>query len=249
MNAGGHVSRRVLVRPKAPARDVPTRDYVDLTSHVLCPAALATFDFGDQVRANAENAFLSHLFEPGPVGGSEIELEVHRGKGTTCPPKVKMCPPRLFVPMPENGRMASDFWSKRGLFVDWVHEAKARLGGTNADVAELMDLAPQSLKKYLSPNGTHKPGDDALRRLGDFLGYDYRMLLDDPGTAPPGIDPKYWEDADEDTKIFNKTMFSMSGTMTPEIRSVLIQMAKVGHAKAIKKIEESKEIDSKKKRK
>jgi len=143
-----------------------------------------------------------------------------------------------------------DIYGKRSLFCEWVADAKAQLGAKSLEpVAKVMGLSLSTLYKYQGESLTHKPSDEALRKLGDYLGRDYRILMDDPESAPPGIDLRSWNEADEDTKIFNKTMFSMSSTMTPEVRSVLIQMAKVGHAKAIKKLEDDKGPDSKKKRK
>jgi len=143
-----------------------------------------------------------------------------------------------------------DIYKKRALFCEWVADTKAQMGVKSlGPVAEMMGLALSTLYKYQGESLTHKPSDEAMRKLGDYLGRDYRLLMDDPGSAPPGIDPKAWDEADEDTKTFNNTMFSMSGTMTPEIREVLIKMAKVGHAKASEKLEKEKELNSKKNRK
>lgn len=128
-------------------------------------------------------------------------------------------------------------WSKQGLFKVWVAEAKEKLGATNnADVAKVMGLEPTSLKKYLSALNTKRPGRAALKALGDFLGRDYRELMEDPLTgAPEGVDAGAWAAADEETRVFATTMFHLTKDFTPEQRQALLAMVKAGRAMGAKR--------------
>lgn len=79
------------------------------------------------------------------------------------------------------GQAEGDCWPKRALFREWVAEARRKLNAsTNAEVAPIMRITPNTLNKYLAKSPTHRASNDALERLGDFLGKDYRGLLDGP---------------------------------------------------------------------
>ncbi|MCL1893948.1 MAG: hypothetical protein FWG02_06925 [Holophagaceae bacterium] len=105
--------------------------------------------------------------------------------------------------------MAGDFWNHRELFREWVAEAKTKLGTTNsAVVSEYLGLAPTTLYKYLSKNATHKPSTDVLKRLGDFLGRDYRLLMDVPDRCPDGLEEDKWAEATERDKLIARAMFA-----------------------------------------
>ena len=249
MNTGGNLSRRPNTGKQAPARDHSTRSQVNGDGVLVGPNTIPRLDLVNQGFTEWESVFPGHFPEGCPVLGGKFSLDVHEANLDIMSRFVKTCPSGHFVRHWENVPM-KDIYRKRSLFCEWVADAKAQMGAKSlGPVAEIMGLSLSTLYKYQGESLTHKPSDEAMRKLGDYLGRDYRVLMDDPGTAPPGIDTKAWDETDEDTKIFNKTMFSMSHGMTPEIRSVLIQMAKVGHAKAIKRIEEENESSSKKKRK
>ena len=148
---------------------------------------------------------------------------------------VNVNPTRHFIDQVENKCMTNE-WAKRPLFLQWVEDAKQRLSqaggkGTNVEVAQVMGLAPNSIRKYLSKvPSKHRPGTDALRRLGEYLERDYRLLLDGPDQAPEGISPAKWVETDEETRMFNNTMFSMTEGMTREQRKTIIEMIKLGQA-------------------
>lgn len=123
--------------------------------------------------------------------------------------------------------MAEDRWGKRALFRDWVADAKAKLTATsNAEVAPVMGLTPNSLNKYLGKSPTHRPSGEALKLLGDFLGRDYRLLLDDPLVAPDGAPGAAWANATEDQRIFADLMLHLGRDLTPEERKPIIELAK-----------------------
>jgi len=105
--------------------------------------------------------------------------------------------------------MAKDFWGQREAFREWVALAKAKLNApTNAAVSEYLGIAPTSLYKYLSPNGTHKPGAEVLKKLGDLIGRDYRLLLDGPTTQPAWLDEDQWHGASEKDRMIASAMFA-----------------------------------------
>ena len=124
-----------------------------------------------------------------------------------------------------------------GLFRAWVSDAKAKMGATNnGDVAQVMGIAPTSLKKYLSNANPKRPGRTALKALGDFLSRDYRELMEDPQSgAPDGVDAGAWSAADEETRVFATTMFHLTKDFTPEQRQALLAMVKAGRAMGAKR--------------
>lgn len=131
--------------------------------------------------------------------------------------------------------MEQEFWEKRGLLREWVQELKTRNEWTIAQVAKAMGLAPLSLKKYLSKSATHKPGPDALRALGNLLGRDYRVLLDEPGVAPAGISEEVWSEASELDRVLASAMLEDLKLMTTkEEKEAHYQLWKqgiaIGHA-------------------
>jgi hypothetical protein len=137
-------------------------------------------------------------------------------------PIVKTHPPIHFIPLVETGGMIEKEWQKRPWFLQWVEDARVLLKasggkGTYAEVALIMGLAPNSMKKYTAEEWTGaRPGPEALRKLGDFLGRDYRILIDGPDTPPVGIDPVAWAMASEARKLFAITMFHKSESFLPE---------------------------------
>ena len=103
--------------------------------------------------------------------------------------------------------------------------------GTYAEVAGIMGLAPNSMKKYTSAEWTGaRPGWEALQGLGDYLGRDYRILFDGPDTPPAGIDPATWAAADETRKLFAITLFHKSESFLPEDFKAFSQMIESGVA-------------------
>ena len=205
--AGRQLARGPEIRPKHPAGNLPLGGTVDLKSHIIRPATLPGLDLLDQALTNREPFVRGQLAQACPVLAGEGGFQVHAPKVDTLSPFGKDHLPIHFVPPSQTEPMAEDVWSKRQLFRDWVTDLKTLKGWTNAEVAASMKISPLSLKKYLGRSGTHKAGDDALRLLGDQLGRDYRLLLEDPGMAPPGIDPGQWSGASERTRVLASAMF------------------------------------------
>jgi transcriptional regulator with XRE-family HTH domain len=109
--------------------------------------------------------------------------------------------------MPQS-TMVAEFWNQRELFRAWVGEAKAKLGATNnAVVAEYLGIASGSLYKYLSNSATHKPSADVLKKLGDLIGRDYRLLLDTPAAKPDWLDGG-WSEIPERDRVIAQAMFA-----------------------------------------
>ena len=104
--------------------------------------------------------------------------------------------------------MAADFWKQRGIFRGWVEEAKQKLGApSNAAVSERLGLTPSTLYKYLSASATHKPSPEALKKLGDLIGRDYRLLMDGPEHGPGWLDGGEWSELSERDRFIARTMF------------------------------------------
>jgi len=105
--------------------------------------------------------------------------------------------------------MAKDFWGQREAFREWVAEARTKLDApSNAAVSKYLGIAPTSLYKYLSPNETHKPGADVLKKLGDLIGRDYRLLLDSPAAQPAWLGDEQWQGATERDRMIASAMFA-----------------------------------------
>lgn len=181
---------------------------MDLDGEILGETPLwLALDLVEKRRPNREQAPPAKLAENFPIVRVETRAAGHETNLDIVSNVVNPCPIGLFVEDWDDPRMIPDLWPKRGLFREWVAEAKAKLGATNnAEVAPIMGIAPTSLNKYLGRSETHKPSDEALKKLGDFLGRDYRVLLDDPEHAPPGVDPKRWAELTEKKRVLMSAM-------------------------------------------
>lgn len=120
-------------------------------------------------------------------------------------------------------------WSlaKRAMFIDWLDEAKKVLGVTNrGDVATFIGLAANSVKKYtvMAVDNKHRPGVDKLKALGDILNRDYRVLLDEPDTAPLGVSQQVWHQADQDARSFAIAMFTEAVKLSPAQRKSALEL-------------------------
>jgi hypothetical protein len=74
--------------------------------------------------------------------------------------------------------MTETVWKQRPLFCKWLKETQAKLGASSYDaVASLLEIRSGTLYSYRAKNAG-KPSDAVLKKLGDFLGYDYRALID-----------------------------------------------------------------------
>ena len=105
--------------------------------------------------------------------------------------------------------MPIDFWGQRETFRAWVAEARYKLKiNSNGAVAKHLGLAASSLYKYLSPNMTHKPSTEVLKKLGDMIGRDYRLLLDAPGSMPEWQDSSAWQGATQRDRFMAAAMFA-----------------------------------------
>ena len=182
---------------------------MDLKSVVLGPAAVAAFDFVDKGNPERELPLPGHLTKEGPVRGGEQTREGHPRNLDALSKYVNTRRIGHFVEAWDDLEMEFDAFPKRGLFREWVAEAKAKLGvKTNAEVAPIMGYAPSSLNKMLGKSATHKPGDDAMMLLGDFLGRDWRLLLKDSEKAPEGISQDLW------AKLSSKKRIIATGLLT-----------------------------------
>ena len=207
------------VGPGQPAGDFARCNPVNFNGNVLSKPELSGLDFVDGLCPNGEFARSCELPELGPV---DNERFYHGEKVDLLSPSVKSHLPIHFISPEETRWMTDKKWEKRSWFLQWVEDARVMLKasggkGTYVEVALLMDLAPNSMKKYTSEEWTGaRPGPDALRRLGDYLGRDYRILYDGPDTPPAGIDPTAWAAASETRKLFAITMFHKSESFLPE---------------------------------
>lgn len=123
-----------------------------------------------------------------------------------------------------------DCYPKRPLFKVWVADAKQKLNArNNAEVAErVMKVQPTTLNKWLGKSPTHKPSPEALKLLGDFLERDYRLLLDDPETAPLGVSPDQWASASERTRVLASAMFQDLLALPEEEQQLYYELWKKG---------------------
>lgn len=104
--------------------------------------------------------------------------------------------------------MVEDIWIQREKFREWVAEARDMLGvSNNAVVADYLGIVPASLYKYLSRSATHKPSNEVMKRLGDMIGRDYRLLLDGPEQRPDWAEEGEWSEASERDRLIARAMF------------------------------------------
>jgi len=160
--------------------------------------------------------------------------EVHGSKVELSSTQVNTQPPIHFIHPEDTYGMADREWEKRPVFLQWVEDAKALLKiqghkGTKVEVALLMDLAPNSMKKYTAEKWEGaKPGAPAMRLLGDFLGRDYRLLMDGSDVAPEGIPQADWDAAPAELKGFTVKMFYQGRALAPEQLRAVEAMVKAG---------------------
>lgn len=138
-----------------------------------------------------------------------------------------------------------DCWANRTKFRELLAEFRKRNGVKNAAIAELLDISPESLKKYISPSPTHRPGEDVLKKAGALLGMDWREFLDAPAsTATPGVPQEKWAAVDEDVRIWNRTMFEAGARVTPEFRKAVLDLMKTGLEKGVARKKLDKESET-----
>ena len=229
-----------------PAREFPITNSMNFQGSVLSPPPATAFNFVQEGHAKREAAVPGPLPKSQPFIRSESAGEDHGSNLDTLSNLVNPRRIGLFVEQWDDFVMGDDAFPKRGMFREWVAEAKAKLGATNnAAVAPLLGIAPTSLNKYLGKSPTHKPSPEALKLLGDFLGRDYRVLLDDPIAAPSGIAEERWADADEDTQILLSALFEELMNFPPDEQARYVKHFKEGMALGKARIaEESAKIES-----
>jgi len=102
-------------------------------------------------------------------------------------------------------------WSKYDIYLQWVKEVMNNLDlATLQDVGPLIGLGIESMRKTVSPSG-YRPGINALKALGDLVGKDYRLLLEDPA-IPPGFSEIEWQNL-EKTKV--DVLKALASELTP----------------------------------
>ena len=227
----GNVARSKDVRPRRTAGNGARRNAVNLDADVLGKSQVARFDLVERFDADGQLLLPGQLPEELPVQSRGI---FHALRVDVLSTSRKCDPRRDFISAADNKWMADGVWQKRPLFLEWVEDAKAELvrrggKGTKVEVAEVMGLAPNTMKKYTSTEETHqKPGVDALRLLGAFLGRDYRLLFDGPDMPPAGIDPKDWAEATEDRRSFAIRMFYQAAPLSKTQLDAIESMVKAG---------------------
>jgi len=125
-----------------------------------------------------------------------------------------------------------DCWPKRIWFKKLLSDYREQHGITNAEIAKKLEISPETLKKYISPSPTHRPGETVLRRAGLLLGVDWREFLDDGPV--PGLD------SDPESQAFGNIMGILGKNLTPESRAAMIEMAKAAQVKGRQRLEAEK---------
>jgi transcriptional regulator with XRE-family HTH domain len=111
----------------------------------------------------------------------------------------------------------TDCWPKRVWFKKLLSDYRERNKVNNAEIAESLGISPESLKKYISPSPTHRPGEAVLRKAGEILGVDWREFLDEGSVTP--------EPRDEP---FGNIMGILGKNLTEAQKAAMIEMAKAG---------------------
>jgi len=188
--------------------------------------------FLNGVDGDGEPAFSGKTINRGPV---EIDGPAHVQKDTSCIGHMQACIRLQNISHADTRSMAPE-WKKRPLFLAWIDDAKEKMRqsggkGTNAEIALVMGLAYNSLKKYLAADpGPHRPSWDAISKLGTFLERDYRLLMDGLDTSPEGIPQADWDSASEELKGFTIRMFYQGRPLAPEQLRAVEAMVKAGRA-------------------
>lgn len=144
-------------------------------------------DFIKSLDAHRQTTRPAKLTQARPVdsGGS-----LHVANMDTMSPLVKSCPHGLSVQPSDNCQMI-DCWPKRVWFKKLLSDYREQNHVTNSDIAEKLGISPESLKKYISPSPTHRPGEAVLRKAGEMLGIDWRQFLDDGAVVAEDYDPSF----------------------------------------------------------
>jgi hypothetical protein len=242
--SGGKLALGENIRPHNPARNGSLGNPVDLESVLIRPLPLVSLDFVDKGNTERKLTSPGQFPDESPLIRGETAPEIHNPNLDIMSNAVNTRRTRHFVE-PWNDSGMSDIWEKRGVFKEWVAEAKAKLGATNnADVAPILGLTPSSLNKYLGKSDTHKPSAEALKLLGDFLGKDYRLLLEGPGAAPPGISEEDWLKVTDRTRVLASAMFEDLKSFPPEEQEAYYQLwlqgVRIGRARMMAEKQEKK---------
>lgn len=205
---------------------------MNLNGNVFGKAELASLDLLQGVDTDGKRTTPGKKPELGPVDGRRFE---HGLKVDVLSPWVKSSPPRHFIPLAETDRMAKD-WEKRPVFLQWIEDAKVKLitedrPGTKVEVALLMGMAPNSMKKYSGEkwNG-ERPGPEKLKALGDYLGRDYRLLMDGSDAPLETIPQADWDAASVGRRHFAIQMFYLGEGLPDSELDALTTMVKAGRS-------------------
>ena len=93
----------------------------------------------------------------------------------------------------------NEVWPQQEVFCDRVkrfakengHTTKRGAVQTDA-VADLFNLSEGSLRQFLYFKRQRRPSHKTLVHIAGVLGCSVLEFLDDPGQAPPGLDPARW---------------------------------------------------------
>ena len=111
-----------------------------------------------------------------------------------------------------------DCWPKRIWFKKLLADYREEHHVVNSEIAEKLGISPETLKKYISPSQTHRPGETVLRKAGEMLGMDWREFLDDGILSGPGDDPE--------AHAFGNIMGILGRNLTEAQKAAMIEMAK-----------------------
>ena len=227
--ARGDVPFTPEVGADLPARDRAAGNSMYLKRVIFGPPSSAAFDFVDKGNAERELLLTGHLAEEKPLDRGKSAREGHALNLDTLSKLVNPCRIGLSVQAWDDFAMENDAFPKRVLFREWVAEARAKLGAkNNASVAPIMGYTPSSLNKFLGKSPTHRPSSDKLKMLGDFIGRDYRLLIDDPESAPESISKSIWEESSESDRRLTIEILDVLKKIPEKEKHLYIQLIKNG---------------------
>ena len=112
-------------------------------------------------------------------------------------------------------------WPQRPFFRHLVDVWIEKTGKTKKNFGELAGLADGSIKQYYS--GKQIPGRELALKFAEILDCQISDLLGEPSGERP-VNPE--------AEAFGNIMGILGKNLTPEMRAVMIEMAKAGQVKA-----------------
>ena len=92
-----------------------------------------------------------------------------------------------------------------------------------AELAEIFDLAEESLRQFVQHKGRRRPHIDTLTRIASEIGVSVTLFIDAPSDPPPFFSQKQWAGLTDRERVLASTLLAdaISQDLTPAEKELL----------------------------